>query len=254
MTVLDHQLDRTIVIRAPREIVFRYFTDPARWAAWWGAGSDIDARAGGAVRIRYPDGSEAVGEVVDIAPPDQIVFTYGYASGTPVPPGGSRVTIALEPHAEGTRLHLTHAFTEAEARDLHVQGWRYQLSVFSNVVSSELCANAAAVIDAWFDAWTMPDPRQRETALAGIASPTVQFRDRYSAIDGLEELRAHISGTQRFMPGVRLQRRGDVRQCQGIVLADWAATRGDGQTLGTGTNVFTFGADAKLASIVGVWN
>src|SRR5262249_5445683 len=48
MTELTHSLNRTVVIRAMPETVFRYFTDSARWAAWWGHGSTIDARPGGA--------------------------------------------------------------------------------------------------------------------------------------------------------------------------------------------------------------
>src|SRR2546430_870040 len=100
---LAHSLDRTIVIRAKRETVFRYFTDTARWAAWWGEGSTIDARPGGAVRIRYPDGTEAVGDVQEIAAPERIVFSYRYASGAPIPAGGSRVTIHLDAHEAGTR-------------------------------------------------------------------------------------------------------------------------------------------------------
>ena len=69
MTVLAHQLDRTLVIGAPPALVFRYFTDSDRWAAWWGAGSTIDARPGGRVYIRYPGNVEAVGEVIDVSPP-----------------------------------------------------------------------------------------------------------------------------------------------------------------------------------------
>ena len=69
MTVLAHQLDRTIVIGATPAAVFRFFTDPARWAAWWGAGSTIDPRRGGRVFVRYPDGTEAAGEVIEITPP-----------------------------------------------------------------------------------------------------------------------------------------------------------------------------------------
>ena len=113
VTALAHQLDRTIVIGAPPAAVFRFFTDPARWAAWWGAGSTIDARPGGRVFVRYPDGTEAAGEVIEITPPSQIVFTYGYVKGAPVAPGGSRVTIRLEPSPRGTRLHLVHAFADA---------------------------------------------------------------------------------------------------------------------------------------------
>jgi hypothetical protein len=86
--------------------------------------------------------------------------------------------------------------------------------------------------------------------------PAVTFRDRYSAIDGVNELHAHIGGALRFMPGVRLQRTGAPRQCQGMVLADWTATGlgRDGQTTGTGTNVFVFDADGRVTSVVGFWN
>src|SRR5581483_8295523 len=59
---LPHALDRSVLVFATRETVFRFFSDPARWAAWWGAGSSIDPRPGGAVRIRYPDGTEVAGD------------------------------------------------------------------------------------------------------------------------------------------------------------------------------------------------
>ena len=42
--------------------------------------------------------------MVEVAPPERIVFTYGYASGRPIPPGGSRVTIRLETEGRGTQL------------------------------------------------------------------------------------------------------------------------------------------------------
>ena len=93
---LTHQLERTIVIDAPPATVFRYFTDSGKWAAWWGEGSTIDARPGGRLFVRYPNGVEAAGEVLDLAPPSRIAFTYGYAKGSPAP-GESRVTITLEP-------------------------------------------------------------------------------------------------------------------------------------------------------------
>src|SRR5262249_11926455 len=120
MTVLTETLDRSIVIRARPASVFRYFTDTDRWAAWWGAGSSIEAKPGGQMRIRYPDGTEAAGEVVEIDTPHRIVFTYGYVKGDLIPPGGSRVTIDVEPHADGTRVALTHEFADAKTRDHHL--------------------------------------------------------------------------------------------------------------------------------------
>jgi uncharacterized protein YndB with AHSA1/START domain len=254
MTVLAHSLNRTIVIRAVRETVFRYFTDSGRWAQWWGAGSTIDPKPGGAVSIRYPDGTEVAGEVLEIASPRLIVFTYGYVSGKLIPSGGSRVTIRLDPHAEGTRLALTHEFADEAARDHHVQGWRYQLSLFSNVVADESNARAADAVDEWFAAWVIANERQRELALSKIAAPTVTFRDRFSAVDGIADLVPHIGGFQRFMPGMQLRRAGSVRHCQGTVLADWSAVAADGQPSGSGTNVFAFGPDARITSVVGFWS
>src|SRR4029077_14818063 len=102
MPELPYELELTVVIRATRDTVFRFFTDSTRWANWWGAGSTIDATPGGKVYIRHPNGAETVGEVLEVHAPEHIVFTYGYATGNPIPPGSSRVTIRLEPDSAGT--------------------------------------------------------------------------------------------------------------------------------------------------------
>jgi uncharacterized protein YndB with AHSA1/START domain len=254
LPALTYRLDRTVVIEAPRDIVFRYFTDEKRWAMWWGAGSTIDPKPGGRMLIRYPDGTEVVGEVLTVDAPERIAFTYGYASGKMIPPGGSRVTIRLEADPRGTRLHFLHEFADASVRDMHVQGWRYQLSVFSNVVSNELHANAAAAVDEWLAIWTEENAAKRLERLAAVASSGVRFRDRFSLIDGVDELSDQIGGALRFMPGMRMERRGDVRQCQGTVLAEWVALTTDNQERGRGTNVYTFGPNGKIESVTGFWN
>ena len=83
---LAHRLDRTLVIQARRETVFQFFTDTPQWAAWWGAGSTIDPRPGGRMLIRHANGVEVSGQVLEVQPPERLVFTYGYAGGTPIPP------------------------------------------------------------------------------------------------------------------------------------------------------------------------
>jgi uncharacterized protein YndB with AHSA1/START domain len=253
VAVLPHTLNRTVVIGAPRELVFNYFTDDARWAAWWGAGSTIDARPGGKVYIRHPNGVEAGGDVVEVARPERIVFTYGFMSGTPMPPGTSRVTIRLAPHDAGTELTLVHDFAESGPRDHHVQGWRYQLALFSNIVADEVHGDAARAVDAWFRVWSIADASERERSLAAIASPSLRFRDRFGATDGIADLVPHIGAAQQFMPGMTLSRSGDVRHCQGTVLAEWTAAGPDGQARGAGTNVFVFGPDGRVASVTGFW-
>ena len=58
---LAFSVDRTIDIRASCSTVFLFFTDPARWARWWGEGSTIDPVVGGAVLIVYPGGERVSG-------------------------------------------------------------------------------------------------------------------------------------------------------------------------------------------------
>jgi uncharacterized protein YndB with AHSA1/START domain len=250
---LPHSLERRILIRARPDFVFRYFTESDRWAAWWGEGSTIDPRPGGRLTIRYPNSVEAGGEVVEIDPPRRIVYTFGFASGEPIPLGASRVTIELTEDPVGTRLHLRHALVDAAIRDQHVQGWRYQLSVFANVVCDALHGAASGVAESWFAAWSEPDDARRDEILAAAVVPGIRFRDRYSCIDGIDDLRPHLAAVHRFMPGSRLARAGGTRHCQGTLLADWIASGPDGTERGRGTNAFTLDADGRIEEVVGLW-
>jgi uncharacterized protein YndB with AHSA1/START domain len=251
---LKHKVERTVEIQASRETVFKHFTDSARWAKWWGAGSTIEPHSGGKVYIRHPNAVEVVGEVIEIVPPDRIVFTWGHAGGKPIPPGGSRVTILLESIGAATSLHLVHEFADEAARGEHVQGWRFQLALFANVVADEVFAGAANVVDAWFNAWAIPDEKARDSEFARIAAADVQFRDRFSLLNGLADLSAHAGASQRFMPGIRMSRKGDIRHCQGTIVADWAAISADGQERMSGLNVFVMRPDGRIDSVTGLMN
>lgn len=255
MSRFPHRLDRTVTIQAAPAVVFRYFTDSDRWASWWGKGSTIDPRAGGPVRIVHPNGVEITGEITAIEPPSRIAFTYGYVKGAPSPAGGSHVTIRLDPGGPGTtRLTLTHEFAESAVRDEHVQGWRYQLSLFGNLVANEAFADAEAVVDGWFAAWSDPSGVSREATLARVASDAVWFHDRFSMVDGLDDLKPHLAAVHRFMPGMRLERTGPVRQCQGLALADWVARGPDGAERGRGTNAFELGEGGRIVGVTGFWS
>src|SRR5260370_21490124 len=62
----DRELTLTRVLDAPRELVFRMWTDPQHVAQWWGPMGftnpvrEMDVRPGGALRIgmRAPDGTD----------------------------------------------------------------------------------------------------------------------------------------------------------------------------------------------------
>ena len=126
--------------------------------------------------------------------------------------------------------------------------------MFGNVVANEVHAGAAGLVDAWFAAWAEPDEAMRAQTLCRIAAPAVRFRDRFSLLEGTDDLTAHIGASQRFMPGMRLERRGAIRHSQGTALADWSARGSDGQERDSGTSVFTLGADGRIEAVTSVRN
>jgi uncharacterized protein YndB with AHSA1/START domain len=254
MNRLQHSLERSVLICATRRTVFGFFTDSKRFADWWGEGSSIEARPGGAMHIRYPNGATASGEVVEVVPDERVVFTFGYdGPDKPIPPGGSRVTVRLEDRPRGTLLTLVHEIADPAVRDLHVQGWRYQLALFANVAAREQHAGLPGLVDRYFAAWSEADAVRRHDELQSTTSEDVSFKDAYSCTEGREDLAAHLAAARVHMPGARLERDGEVRQCQGTAVADWVARADDGQERGRGTNVFELAPDGRIARAVGLW-
>lgn len=254
MSQHPHLLTRTIVIAAPRALVFRYFADSDRFARWWGAGSTIEGRVGGAVRIVYPNQVIARGAVTHFEPDRRITFTYGYEDpAKPIPVGGSSVTIELEDIDSGTKLSLRHELPTEQARDLHVPGWRFQLSQFANVVGDEHHDGCDATIDEWFAAWHETDAAARDALLRASCTDDVVLQDRYASLSGRDELDQHIAACLVHMPGTTMRREGDVRHCQGTALVDWTATDGQGRPRGKGTNVMRLAADGRISWVVGFW-
>ena len=249
---LPHQLSRSVEICATPSTVFDFLSKTEHWATWWGAGSTIDARPGGRAYIRYPNGVEVLGEVQEVNAPHKIVFTYGYGSGNPIPPGASRVTITLAASENGTRLELCHEFADATVRDQHIQGWRFQLSVFANVVANVVHSDPSSLADRWFDVWADPDAQSRSRKLIELAAPGITFRDRYSLLHGHADLESHIAASQRFMPGISMRRLSPARHCQGVVLVDWIASNAEGKEVMRGSNVMELSSDGRIKAVVGI--
>ena len=251
---LIHSLERSIVICATRSTVFRFFTDSKRFSDWWGQGSQIEGRPGGNVLIRHPNGVLVSGEVIEIQEPDKIVFTYGYNSGSPIPPGKSLVTVTLKDHPDGTELTLRHEFADVSARDLHVQGWRYQLALFANVASQDQHSDVAGKMDRYFELWNTKDSASRLKKMRDFMDSTVSFKDKHSCTLGLDDLNAHLDGYQRFMPGMILRREGDPKECQGTVLVRWIADKEDGTRVASGLNVIVLSPEGEIRQVTGFWD
>jgi uncharacterized protein YndB with AHSA1/START domain len=107
----------TRLVAAPRDLVFRAWTEPAHLARWWGPQGftnpvcEVDARVGGELRIvmRGPDGTDYPmrGVFREVVAPQRLVFTNFPvdARDRPLMDGLTTVTFA----AEGGKTRLTIA-------------------------------------------------------------------------------------------------------------------------------------------------
>ena len=131
----------TRALDAPRELVFRAWTEPEHFARWWGpAGSSLpfctlDARPGGMLHFchRFPDYEDVWvrGEYREVAAPERISFTcwFSDAEGNRVDrpgfPPEMTILVTLDARGGGTLLTARHAGLVEDQGE--VQGWTESL-------------------------------------------------------------------------------------------------------------------------------
>lgn len=121
-------LERQIRISARPEIVFSFFTDPAKLIRWKGIRAELDPHPGGIYRVEINGRDIVLGKYVEIIPFSRVVFTWGWeGENSPLPPGSTTVEIDLIPDGEGTIVRLRHFGLPPELRDVHAQGWDHFL-------------------------------------------------------------------------------------------------------------------------------
>ncbi len=123
-------VEREIEIDASPETVWEFLVDPEQALRWWGRSVSFDTRPGGALVIEVTRTHTAQGEFVELDPPRRLVYTWGWADGTPgqelVPAGSTTVEIDLIPRGAGTLLRLTHSgLPNAESATSHAEGWEH---------------------------------------------------------------------------------------------------------------------------------
>ena len=155
----DGELVITRVFPAPRETVFRAWTQAEHFAAWWGPhGSTLtvrrlDARPGGAMHYRhrfddYPD--VWVGGIYrEVVAPERISFStwFSDAAGNRVErpgyPAEMTITLTLDEHPEGTLLTARHAGLPADHGE--VQGWTESLDRLATTLANPHTPNHGSV-------------------------------------------------------------------------------------------------------------
>lgn len=123
-----HDIVMTRVFDAPRELVFKAYTDPKQIPHWWGPRSltttvdKMDVRPGGSWRFiqRDADGNEYAfhGVYHEIVAPERIVSTFEFEG---MPGHVALDTLTLEEIDGRTKLTTRSVFQTIEDRDGMVQ-------------------------------------------------------------------------------------------------------------------------------------
>ena len=134
LTASDRELVITRVFDAPRDLVWKAWTDPARIKQWLAPNgftvpvAEGELRPGGAWRssMRKPDGTELwLGGVYrEIVEPKRLVFTHAWLDDKGKPGPETLVTVTLTERAGKTEMNFRQTgFDSVESREGHARGW-----------------------------------------------------------------------------------------------------------------------------------
>jgi uncharacterized protein YndB with AHSA1/START domain len=156
----DREIVITRVFDAPRELVWKAWTEPERLMRWWGPkeftspACKIDLRVGGKYLfcMRSPEGQDfwSTGVYREIVEPERIVWTDSFADdkGNPVPashygmpgdwPAELLVTVTFEEHQGKTKLILRHVgIPSGEMGEMTKAGWNSSLDKLAESLEKE---------------------------------------------------------------------------------------------------------------------
>lgn len=156
----EKELVLTRDLDAPREVVWKAWTDPDMFMQWWGPKgfttpvSKIDLRKGGEYFncMRAPDGQDfcSKGVYMDVVEPERLVMTDSFADkeGNKVAatyyemgaefPMEMQIKVTFEEQSGKTKLILKHSdvssISEAELKDMQ-QGWDESLDKLAELLA-----------------------------------------------------------------------------------------------------------------------
>jgi uncharacterized protein YndB with AHSA1/START domain len=155
---IDQILVITRVFDAPRELVFKAWTDPQQMKLWWGPKGftcpecSIDLRPGGKYLncMRSPDGKDywSCGTYQEVEAPEKIVCTDSFSDYkanivspqvygmSPDWPAEAIITLILTEHAGKTRLLIQHSpIKPSQEREMCRKGWNESLDKLADYLS-----------------------------------------------------------------------------------------------------------------------
>ncbi len=121
----DREISSSRVFAAPRELVWKAWTEPQHVAQWWGPIGftntihEMAVRPGGIWRLTMhgPDGVDYPNFIIfdEVVPPERLVYRHG--TGAKDDPYQFVVTVRFDKDGANTRLSMTAVFKTAAARN-----------------------------------------------------------------------------------------------------------------------------------------
>ena len=210
-----YELKITRVFDAPRELVWKAWTDPAMAKHWMGprgfAATEFvtPAEPGGRWHLtmvgKVPGTGEPVtlrqsGVTKELRPPELLVYTFAWEDRSKVGLGESPfkeniVTVRFEERGDKTVMHFTQApFATESERDGHTGGWNSAFDRFAEFMLAEQPTRKPAADDVpselhlkrffaapqqlVFDAWTKPEMLREWWGPKGFTNPVCEVEAR----------------------------------------------------------------------------
>ena len=177
----DREIVVTRAINAPRELVFKAWTDPAHIAGWWGPDGftntihEMEVKPGGVWRfiMHGPNGMDFPNRVVftEVVFPEKLVYDHG--SDVDNDPGQFHVTVTFESMGKKTWLTMRSVFSTAAQREMVVKEYgalegahqnlnRFEAYLYSSIKTEAtedfvLSRTYNAPRELVFKAWTEPE-------------------------------------------------------------------------------------------------
>jgi uncharacterized protein YndB with AHSA1/START domain len=130
ITASDREIVLTRTFDAPRELVWRAWTDPAQVVKWWGpfgfttTTESMDVRPGGQWQhtMHGPDGTEYpnTSVYVEVVQPERLVYRHGGGS-VDGPDVRFECIVTFERVGGATRVTIRHVFPSKAARDAAIR-------------------------------------------------------------------------------------------------------------------------------------